>query len=48
MLPDEWIPYFLRNYCGVKPDSLLEAIIIGMMFPIVCGLGIWIFARDYI
>ena len=34
MMPDEWIPYFL-NKVGVQKDSLLEALIILSLYPIL-------------
>lgn len=34
MMPDEMIPYLLRKL-GVKEDSLLEALIILSLFPIL-------------
>lgn len=34
MMPDEWIPYLL-NKLGVAKDSLLEALIILSLYPLL-------------
>jgi len=47
MIPDEYIPFFLRKYLGVKPHSLLEGIIIAMTFPLFVALGVWWAIRDF-
>lgn len=34
MMPDEWIPYLL-NRMGIEKDSLLEALIILSLYPLL-------------
>ena len=34
MMPDEWIPYLL-NKIGVSKDSLLEALIVLSLYPLL-------------
>jgi len=34
MMPDEWIPYLL-NKMGIPKDSLLEALIILLFYPLL-------------
>jgi len=34
MMPDEWIPYLL-NRMGIPKDSLLEALIISSLYPLL-------------
>jgi hypothetical protein len=34
MMPDEWIPYLL-NRMGIPKDSLLEALIILSLYPLL-------------
>ena len=45
MMPDEWIPYLLRRL-GVKEDSLLEALIIISLFPLIIIIMLQFFIYD--
>lgn len=47
MMPDEMIPYLLQKL-GIKKDSLLEALIILSLFPILIIIVLQFFIYDYL